>query len=90
MVISFFIITSTLGGTPSTQLRIAIPASKTAAARATSFIYATPGGTGEVAYCEIAAVSDAYISLSRVGGANWSTAGSNNNYLQGQIAIQIN
>ena len=89
MIINFYIITSSVGGTPSTLLQIAIPASKTSiddvynacaiqdagGAAAVGAVTVTPGGS--------------VIRIQNLAGTNWSAA-TNNTSLFGSITFGIN
>ena len=83
---------TTIAGTPSTTLSIAIPASKTAAKGVRgSFTYQHVGGLGNVvAGCEVAASASTislYVDLS-YGASNW-TASAGNFYAYGTIVFEI-
>ncbi len=89
MTVAFIIATSTVGGTPSNLLQIAIPASKVATS-------AMEWRAGQV--IDNGSVSDGYISVAasgtviRIGlqtGSNWS-ASTNATYVSGTITFEIN
>ena len=88
MTVSFNINTSTVGGTPSTDLMIAIPATKTATKGMRNPVQLLDNGTRTtgVAYVD---ASGTVIVIQRTDAANF-TAATDNTYILGQITFQIN
>lgn len=87
MTVSFTINTSTVGGTPNSDLRIAIPASKTATKQMRNPIQLLDNGTRTtgIAFVEAAAT---VITIQRTDAANFAAA-TDNTYVLGQITFQI-
>jgi hypothetical protein len=89
MTVSFNISGTTIAGTPNTELRITIPASKTATK---SMLACTAllvdNGSRAVGYLAVNA-STSYIAISRLDGASWS-ASSNNTAVYGELTFEIN
>lgn len=85
---SLGIVTSTIGGTPNTELRATIPGGEVAAATGfyTRCAYAVNNGSVVEARAVVAAAT--YVALLRNDGANWST-GTNNNVIQFNIVLHI-
>lgn len=88
MTVMFSIVTSTVGGTPSTALRIAIPASKTATKQTANPCYIVDANTATTGFALVSA-SGTTIGISRTDGANFG-ASTNQTNLEGQITFEIN
>lgn len=73
MTLFFNLSATSVGGTPSTQLRIALPAGLVVAGQGHALCYASDNGSVTVVNLH-AEVGDAYVSLDRIDGANWSAA----------------
>ena len=87
MTVSFFINTTTVGGTPSGDLQILIPASKTATKFMVNAIFATDNGTDIIAWCLVSAAGT-LISCRQVANATWA-ASTNVTTIRGQITFEI-
>lgn len=86
MTVSFLIVTSTVGGTPSTELRITIPGGFTALRSMRNACTVNDNGGGNAAgYCYVVA-SSTYIAIAKLSG-NWSTA-TNTTECWGQIRFE--
>ena len=88
MTVIFRIVTSTVGGTPDTDLQIAIPASKTAAKAALNPILANDNGSQAIAYAGVTA-SASVIFIQKVGAGAWAAA-TDATGVFGQITFEIN
>lgn len=89
MTVAWFLVTTTVAGTPSTQLLITIPASKTATTTiVNTFIYSDNGGTNTVGYATVTAAGTT-IALTKLDGSNW-TAATNTTGVFGEIVFEIN
>ena len=87
MTVAFRILTTTVGGTPSTQLQIAIPASKTATKAMMNACYLVNNGTAAIGFVRVdAAGTDIIIQL--VNSGNWAASTDNTNVI-GQITFEI-
>jgi len=87
MTVQFVLATTTVGGTPSNTLKIAIPASKTATKEMSSVVRLLDNGTAEIGFCRVNAASTV-IDVFRVGVANF-TASTDNTQVRGAITFQI-
>jgi hypothetical protein len=87
MTVVFTINTATVGGTPDTALRIAVPASQTAAKATANPVLILDNGTRAIGIASVGA-GDSVISIQREDNASW-TASANNNYVQGQITFEV-
>jgi len=88
MVISFNIAVTTVAGTPSDELHIAIPAGKTSTKTMVNSIYILDNGTrmmGRVA----ATAGQTHLMCAKMDNSNFA-ASTNATYLQGQIIFEIN
>lgn len=74
MHIAFSVITTTVGGTPDAELRIAIPGSYLPASRTANLCFLNDNGTRAVGWVETVAASNTYLSIKRLDGANFSAA----------------
>jgi len=89
MTVSFFIVTSTVGGTPSNTLQITIPAAKTATkSMRTKCFVIDNGSADEAGTCSVAA-SGTLINILRAASAVWSTA-TDTTQVAGEITFEIN
>lgn len=88
LLLLWHLITTTVGGTPSTQLRIAIPNGYTAAATYRSTMtYSDAGATKAVGGCFVTAGA-AFVSLVKMDGSNWSAA-TDTTETYGQMLFEI-
>lgn len=88
MTVVFKINTTTVGGTPSTTLKITVPASKVATKTIYNTCYILDNGVRSIATC-YAASGSVSINIERADVANW-TASTDNTYVYGQITFEIN
>jgi hypothetical protein len=88
MIVAFSLITTTVGGTPSTTLQIAIPASKVATKRMANPVLLLDNNVRATGYAEVAA-SGTVIQIIRTDAANF-TASADQTYVFGQITFEIN
>jgi hypothetical protein len=88
MVVSFVLSSTTVGGTPSTQLLIAIPASKTATKTMITPVRISDNAVDKIGFAQVTA-SGTTIAISLVDGSAF-TAATNNTAVQGQITFEIN
>ena len=88
MTVAFSLTTTTVGGTLSTDLLIAIPASKVATKRMLNPVYIIDNGTRTTGYA-LVNNSGTTIIINRSDLANW-TASTNNTDVYGQITFEIN
>jgi hypothetical protein len=85
--VSFYIVTTTIAGTPSTALQIKIPGSYAAATAMLVPVLLTDNGTRATGYASV--VADAtVITVSRTDQANYG-ASTNQTNVYGQIAFEI-
>ncbi len=87
MTLSFTIATTTVGGSLNTQLRIAVPASKTITKRMVSMVRLNDSGTVVAAWVD-AGAGDTFVSIQRLDAAAF-TAATNTTYVYGQITFEI-
>lgn len=88
MVLQWFINTTTVGGTPSTGLRIAIPNSKVSSDSHSTTCRNFDSGTGVIGFVEVAN-GESYITIFRDAAvSNW-TASTNNTYVRGQLILKV-
>jgi len=87
MIVDASIVTTTVGGTPSTALRITLPASATAASAASTACSVRDNGTFSVGWAEVAA-SGTYISIYLAAQGNWA-ASTDATDVRLQIAVEI-
>ncbi len=91
MLISFALTTTTVGGTPSTSLKIKIPNSKTSIHQHTSaaLVYSEDGGTTTKNGILTVLASSTTISLIKdFGGSTWANS-TNNTICVGQIFLDV-
>jgi hypothetical protein len=88
MTVAFNIKTSTVGGTPSTQLLLKIPASKTATKAMETLAIVVDNGTTSVGQCFVTA-GGTNIGIAHLPLANLS-ASTDNTLVQGIITFEIN
>lgn len=87
-LVSFRLGTTTVGGTPSTNLYIKIPDGKTANRTASAPVYIIQQGpVFECGYAQVVN-GDTTIKLTREQGGNWVSS-TNNTYIFGQLWIEI-
>lgn len=93
MTVAWYLTNTTVGGTPSTYLRIKVPAEKQVV-RLTynASLYIDNGGASTVGYAGAGRISGTtplnYIHLVKAGGANW-TATTNATSTWGQISFEV-
>lgn len=87
MTIMFAIETSSIGGTPSDTVKIAIPASKVATKQTTSFCILSDNGAAGGKVTVVA--SGTVLNIGRIDGAVF-TSSTNTTAVQGQITFEIN
>jgi hypothetical protein len=88
MTVSFYINTSTVGGTPSTDLLIAIPGGLLAAKKALNPVVINDNGGGIAGGYAQVTVGGSTIGISKLAGGNW-TAATNTTYVFGQITFEV-
>lgn len=89
MTLAVALDTTSVGGTPNPELRIAVPLGLTVAGRSIiNTFWGIDNGVVTVGRL-VAGVGNAYISVFNQAGANW-TASANNTAVQGQITFSIN
>lgn len=88
MTVAFDIQDSTIEGTPSNILKIAIPASKTATKSMLTLCRLYDNSASVVGFASVSA-SGTTINICRLDSANY-TAGTNTNVVQGEIVFEIN
>jgi hypothetical protein len=87
--INIYLITTTVGGTPNSELRIALPAGVTPIAPVlVPCVLNNNSGTIAEAGQMYVAAGGTYIGIGRLGGLNFS-ASAGLTYVFGQIAIQV-
>lgn len=87
MLWSLGVVTTTTGGTASTELRVTLPASRTISATTTGTCAGIDNGT-EVASVWTATAGNTYVSFFRtISGANWSNASTNATALRCTITV---
>lgn len=89
MTVAFGLNTTSVGGTPSTELRIAIPAGKTATKVIVNAVMALDNGAIVNDAYAITPAGGTYIAIGKYTGANWSAA-TDSTYIGGQITFEIN
>lgn len=88
MYVNFYIVSSSVGGTPSTLLNIAVPGGfSSAKVVRTSALYATDNGTVVTAFIDLAA-SGVIIRLGKTDGTAW-TASTDNTSVRGQLFFEV-
>jgi hypothetical protein len=87
MVVAFVILTTIVGGTPNTLLKIAIPDSRTAAKLMVAPCRVSDNNTESIGYCYVDA-SGTVINVSKQPQANW-TASTDLTFVQGQIVFEV-
>lgn len=87
LVLSFDIQNSTIGGTPSTELRIGLPESLTVTTTTGALCSIRDGGTWATGILD-AVDGDTFIRILRVNVANWSTA-TNTVNVRGQVYLEV-
>lgn len=88
MIVSLYLVTTTIGGTPSNALIIKIPGSKTATKTTANPVYILDNGGGAAGYCYVTA-GTTLIVCKRTDGANF-TASTNLTSIFGQLVFEIN
>jgi hypothetical protein len=88
MTWAFQIDTTTVGGTPSNELRIAIPGSKTATKTMSNAVQLLDNNTYVSGFCFVLA-GETTLRIRRSDNANF-TASTNLTYVNGQITFEIN
>jgi len=86
MTVSFAIDTTTVGGTPSTQLLIAIPASKTATKSMYAPCYISDNSTPSIGFVIASGTS---LTIAKVDVSNYA-ASTDATSVRGQITFEIN
>ena len=91
MKVQFFLDNTTVGGTPSTQLLLKIPASKTATKRMFgSIVFTDNGGTWTNNWCDVVASgTNIRLFANPQGAANWSES-TDQTSIYGEIEFEIN
>jgi hypothetical protein len=87
MTVSVVLATTTVGGTPNTTLRIAIPGGFTAAAAMSTTWEVTDNGATTRALAEVAAAGT-LITIVKAAGGNWAAA-TDNTGVKGQITFEV-
>jgi len=87
MTVVFVIQTSTVGGTPDPDLRLAVPGGFTAAKRALNDILCLDNGTFTLGFYQILA-DNTYISFTKQSLANWAAA-TDNSAVFGEITFEV-
>ena len=87
MTVAWYLVTTTVGGTPNTALQIAIPASKTANRTVLTPFYYSDNGTPGVGFAQVSA-SGTVIQLFKPDVSNWSAA-TNATYAYGEITFEV-
>lgn len=87
MIVSFVLATTTVGGTPNTSLRIAIPGGFTAAVAMSAPCEVSDNGTSTRSMADVAA-GGSNIVITKAAGGNWS-ASTDNTAVRGQIAFEV-
>jgi hypothetical protein len=87
--LNIYLVTTSVGGTPNSELRIALPAGVTplAPALVPCIIFNNTGSAAEAGQMYVAS-GGTYIGVSRLAAANFS-ASTNLTYVFGQIAMQV-
>lgn len=90
MYVNFYVQLTTVGGTPSTELRIAIPASKTCTKTSLFSTLANDAGGGNTAAATVVQSGETWITCYKdlVGTGNWSAA-TNTTGVFGSIVFEI-
>lgn len=88
MTLSFWINATSVGGTPDTQLRIAIPGGFTAAQSMSGVCKIVDNGTPEFAEWAVSAAGST-VNIGRNTGGNF-TASTNNTYARGTAIFEVN
>ncbi len=87
--VAFSIVSTSVGGTLNTQLRLAIPGGFTAAKTVTSWQFAFDNGVRNASRCEVTASTTViYFRVDTAGTSNWS-ASTNNTAVTGEIIIEV-
>lgn len=87
MLWSLGVVTTTTGGTASTELRVTLPASRTVSATTTGVCAGIDNGT-EVPSVWTATAGNTYVSFFRtISGANWSNASTNATALRCMVTV---
>lgn len=87
LLVSFTVITTTVGGSVSDSLQIAIPGGFTSNRYTASTIWYSDNGTGGFGRAQVAG-SGSVIGLAKVDLGNW-TLSTNNTSIQGEIAFEV-
>lgn len=88
MTVAWVLDSTTVAGTPSTQLKILIPQGKTATKTVVGVHYYSDNGTAGVGKCFVTA-GQTSISLQILSGGNWA-ASTDNTVSQGVLTFEIN
>ena len=88
MHVMFLINTSTVAGTPSSDLRIKIPEAKTATKSITVPCYVSDNGTISIGFCTILATGTV-MTVNKIDLGNFAAA-TNTTSVRGQITFEIN
>jgi hypothetical protein len=88
MTVSWYLVTTTVGGTPNSELQIQIPGGFSASNTALSIMnYNDNGGGNTVGNASVTAAGTV-IRLAKLTGGNWS-ASTDNTSVQGQIIFEV-
>jgi len=87
MTVSFTLNSTSVGGTPSSVLRIKIPLGKFSTKAMNSFVRASDNGTPVPAWC-YTDVSGVWLNIQKTDFSNWSLS-TNGTTIQGQITFEI-
>jgi len=87
LTMSFIVDTSSVGGTPSSDLRISLPGGKTVNAQSTNPIRIVDNGTASIGYA-LAIPGNGYVSIRRVDLTNWQLS-TDNTRVEGQITLEV-
>jgi len=88
MTLHFQLDTTSVGGTPNSQLQITIPLSKVATRTKTGTCRIIDNGTSSIGFCFVSA-SGTVVSIALGSAGTWA-ASTNATYIQGEIEFEIN
>ncbi len=88
MFVSVQILTTTVGGTPNTQLQITIPAGKTATKTMRNLCHVIDNGTNQTGVLAVTAGATVITVRAAVNNPNWAASTDNTGVL-GQIVFEI-
>lgn len=88
MTVAFSLITTTIGGTPDAELRLAMPGGYLPANRMTHTYFLNDNGSRVVGWVDTVGAGNTYLSLKRLDGGNYSAA-TDATALFGQITFEI-